>query len=97
VEKIDIFTDYIYLKYDNGEWEKCPASELGNMKCVHCAEKPSLEIANAKGGDNDCGKEHPVTIKQTGAPPAAKGESKQVSERQQDQSSTPFPSDLNDD
>jgi len=94
VEKIDIFTDYIYLKYETGEWEKCHAGEFSKLKCIHCAEKPNFEILNAKGGENDCGKEHPVNIKQTGAPTESKSVSKEEADSDREQPETPFPSDL---
>jgi hypothetical protein len=41
IDKIDIFNNYIYLKYENGEFEKLTKENLANLKCIR--EGPPLE------------------------------------------------------
>jgi cell fate regulator YaaT (PSP1 superfamily) len=43
VEKIDIFTENVYLKYKNNEWDKIPLKDLEQCECIKSGTPLTME------------------------------------------------------
>lgn len=98
IEKIDIFTDCIYLKYRTGEWEKLTIDEIEKMECLK--EGPPTAF-NGEVKDEEIEKQinedidEPWEKKFEGSETESKKEDIQYKDTISPRSSTPFPSDFN--
>lgn len=72
IEKIDIFTGLIYMKFLSGEWERYNLAELSQMTCLKEAEPVPLEDFNSRhheNGDSENGNSHHYKNWNYGIPP----------------------------
>lgn len=99
VEKIDIFSDRIYLRYENGDWEKVPLNEMAKLKCLHEGVAISIEFENGSGDDgeaadtvNDCLKKEDDSSPVNGGEDETDEEG--IDQRERFDSDTPFPSEV---
>jgi len=98
VEKIDIFTGCVYLKYPSGDWDKYDVKEL---KCMHCVSQgPPIDFEFPSDNRDSSGNDRENTIKQTSAPDDSEKKEYKNSKKEDKNSgskpgATPFPSDFN--